>query len=188
MTLKQLLKQFDVSLLLVETENCNLSCWNSGRIVEHRTLQTPLPYVWWFIQLTVATCFFFSLNWGTSIFQRILMFAGLTDYIPNWKTSIFPIRKSETFKSHYSAASRRRCKLEEMLWVDRLKLSMGQPLPDFELQCIKVKSNPVFPRQHKKVSRCYAFENFNIKLYISVLCERKQALFSSSRTWGGLRA
>ena len=75
-----------------------------------------------------------------------------------------------------------------MLWVDRLKFSMGQPLPDFELQCINVKSNPIFPRQHKKVPRCYAFENFIMKLCISNFCKRKQAWFLIPRMWDGLRA
>ena len=75
-----------------------------------------------------------------------------------------------------------------MLWVDRLKLSMGRLLSDFELQCINVKSNPTFPRQHKKVPRCYAFENFFMKLCISIFCKKKQAWFLIPRMWNGLRA
>ena len=122
-----------------------------------------------------ASCF--SLHWGTSIFQRILSFAGIRDFLLNWKTSNFPIRKSSwTFKSHHSTANRRPCKLWAMPWVDRLKLSMGQPWPDFEQQCINVKSNPVFPWQ-QKVSRCYPFENIFMNWYYNILWKEAGLVF-----------
>ena len=58
-SLKPFLKQLDVSLPLLETETCNLSWRNSGRVAGHRTLQTRLLHVKWFIQPTAATCLMF---------------------------------------------------------------------------------------------------------------------------------
>ena len=61
-SLKPFLKQLDVGFLLLETETRNLSWRSSGRVIGHRTLQTRLPYVWWFIQPTLATCFMFFIS------------------------------------------------------------------------------------------------------------------------------
>ena len=53
------LKKIDVSLLRLETESCNSNWRKSGPVIEHLTLLTRLPYAWWLIQLTMATCFIF---------------------------------------------------------------------------------------------------------------------------------
>ena len=111
-SLKPFLKQLHVSLLLLETETCKLSWRNFGRVIGHRTLQTQLPYVWWFIQPTVTTCFIFFTTLSNLNFPKdtvVCRDKRLPSEMKNLKVS--DSKFSETFKNPCSTAIRRRCKL-----------------------------------------------------------------------------